>query len=162
VQRQQYANWFNQQKQWQAERELRDQMEAMNNMKRQKDAGDYKSYLQSGAKANELTDKELENVIFATGAKGFDNTEILKKDDWSQVQAGSRIDGEFEIKGNGMVTIVLEPNSMVAEQFNCRFTPDTPAEFLVAVTGYDLGGREETGQLPRRGTNKVPENSVHQ
>eukprot|EP00960_Hanusia_phi_P044276 756550-Hanusia_phi.AAC.1 len=36
VQRQQYENWFNQQKQWQAERKLRDQMEALNNGKRQK------------------------------------------------------------------------------------------------------------------------------
>jgi hypothetical protein len=34
-------------------------------------------------------------------------------------QPGFRIDGEFEIVGDGMVTIALEPNSMVSEQVLC-------------------------------------------
>ncbi|EKX38154.1 hypothetical protein GUITHDRAFT_154778 [Guillardia theta CCMP2712] len=151
VQRQQYENWFNQQKQWQAERKLRDQMEALNNGKRQKDTDDYKSLLNKGVTSETLNEDELENVIFATGAKGIDNTEILKKNDWKPVKAGFRIDGEFEIMGQGLATIPVEPNSMVSEQYIARFTEDSAPEFVVAKTGYDLGEREVTGALPRRG-----------
>jgi hypothetical protein len=161
VQRQQYENWFKQQKVWQQERAMRDQMEALDGKRRQGAAGgqattDYQSLLNSGLKSDSLTNEELENVIFATGAKGFDNTEILRKKDWGPVQPMRKrqhvVDGSYQIKGEGLVSVMLEPNSMVAEEYIARFTPDTPPEFVVATTSYDLGGREATGQLPRRGT----------
>ena len=31
--------------------------------------------------------RRTQNVIFATGAKGIDNTEILKKNDWKPVKS---------------------------------------------------------------------------
>ena len=34
------------------------------------------------------------------------------------------------------MTIPLEPNSMVSEQYIARFTDDTSPEFLVASTGW--------------------------
>ena len=124
VQRQQYENWFKQQKVWQQERAMRDQMEALDGKRRQGAAGgqtttDYQSLLNSGLKSDTLTNQELEvshrfsssadapacapcsadaphglmpcgqNVIFATGAKGFDNTEILRKKDWGPVRTPS-------------------------------------------------------------------------
>lgn len=161
VQRQQYENWFKQQKVWQQERALRDQMESLDGKRRQGAVGgratdDYQKLLNTGLKSDTLTNEELENVIFATGAKGFDNTAILKKNDWPPVQPLRKRqlfpDAKFEIKGEGLASIMLEPNSMVAEEYIARFTDDTPPEFVVATTQYDLGGREASGQLPRRGT----------
>jgi hypothetical protein len=40
--------------------------------------------------------------------------------DWKPCAAGSRIDGEFEMRGSSMLTIPIEPNSMVTEQFIAR------------------------------------------
>ena len=65
VQRQQYENWFKQQKVWQQERAMRDQMEALDGKKRQGAAGgqtttDYQSLLNSGLKSDTLTNEELE------------------------------------------------------------------------------------------------------
>ena len=53
VQRQQYENWFKQQKLWQQERALRDQMEALDGKRRQGAVGgrstdDYQNLLNSG------------------------------------------------------------------------------------------------------------------
>jgi len=153
VTRQQLENWANQQKQWSQERSMRDQMASLSGEKRQVNTDDYKDFLMSGKSNDAMTNKDMENVIFATGAKGFDNSEQLKKGDWKPCKGGFRIDGEFEIVGAGLVTICLEPNSMVAEQYIARFTDDSPAEFLVAKTGGDTGERQADGMLPRRGTN---------
>jgi hypothetical protein len=65
VQRQQYENWFKQQKVWQQERAMRDQMEALDGKRRQGAAGgqattDYQSLLNSGLKSDSLTNEELE------------------------------------------------------------------------------------------------------
>jgi len=132
---------------------MRDQMPSLSGEKRQVNTDDYKDFLMSGKSNDAMTNKDMENVIFATGAKGFDNSEQLKKGDWKPCKGGFRIDGEFEIVGAGLVTICLEPNSMVAEQYIARFTDDSPAEFLVAKTGGDTGERQADGMLPRRGTN---------
>ena len=35
----------------------------------------------------------------------------------------------------GLASIMLEPNSMVAEEYIARFTDDTPPEFVVATVG---------------------------
>jgi len=158
--RQQMENWANQQKQWTQERALRDEMAQMGAEKRQKNTDDYKDFLMSGKSNDAMTEKDMENVIFATGAKGFDNSEILQKQDWKPCKAGFRIDGEFEIVGNGLVTIPLEPNSMVSEQYIARFTDDSPPEFLVAKTGGDVGDRQLTGMLPRRGENVIQDFTV--
>eukprot|EP00802_Teleaulax_amphioxeia_P003480 Tamp_03483.p2 GENE.Tamp_03483~~Tamp_03483.p2 ORF type:complete len:387 (+),score=97.97 Tamp_03483:39-1163(+) len=152
VQRQQLENWANQQKQWQQERGIRDQMATMGAEVRQKNTDDYKDFLSTGRSNDAMTSKDMENVIFATGAQGYDNSEILKKNDWKPCKAGFRIDGEFEIVGDGLVSIMVEPNSMVSEQYIARFTDDTPGEFLVAKTGGDVGDRQLDGMLPRRGT----------
>ena len=69
VQRQQYENWFKQQKVWQQERALRDQMEALDGKKRQGAIGgqatnDYQNLLNSGLKSNTLTNDELEVLMF--------------------------------------------------------------------------------------------------
>mmetsp|Transcript_13656 Transcript_13656/g.21537 ORF Transcript_13656/g.21537 Transcript_13656/m.21537 type:complete len:375 (-) Transcript_13656:198-1322(-) len=151
VQRQQYENWFKQRKTWANEKALREQMEAVGGDKRQSHSDDYKAFLDTG---KTQADPDNSNVIFATGAKGVDNTELLIKEDWKPCEAGTRIDGEFEIKGAGIVSIMLEPNSMVQEQFIARLTADTPGTFVVAVNAYDLGDREVRGDLPRRGTEK--------
>jgi hypothetical protein len=131
---------------------MRDSMAQMGAEIRQKNTDDYKNFLSTGRSNEQMTAKDMENVIFATGAQGFDNSEILKKSDWKPCKAGFRIDGEFEIVGDGMVTIALEPNSMVSEQYIARFTGDSPGEFVVAATGYDIGDRQLDGMLPRRGT----------
>ncbi len=65
VQRQQYENWFKQQKVWQQERAQRDQMEALDGKRRQGAVGgqatsDYQSLLNSGVKSDSLTNEELE------------------------------------------------------------------------------------------------------
>lgn len=152
VQRQQYENWANQQRQWSKERATRDADADRGAEKRQKGTVEYFDHLNSGADSNKLTEKDLENMIFATGAKGFDNTAILKKNDWKPCAAGTRIDGEYTCMAGGLVTFTLEPNSMVSEQFIARFTDDSANDFVVAAESYDIGKKEIRGELPRRGT----------
>jgi hypothetical protein len=65
VQRQQYENWFNQQKVWQQEKALRDQMESLDGKKRQGATGgqatnDYQKLLNTGLRSDTLTNDELE------------------------------------------------------------------------------------------------------
>eukprot|EP00287_Rhodomonas_sp_CCMP768_P021993 CAMPEP_0202809952 /NCGR_PEP_ID=MMETSP1389-20130828/2158_1 /ASSEMBLY_ACC=CAM_ASM_000865 /TAXON_ID=302021 /ORGANISM="Rhodomonas sp., Strain CCMP768" /LENGTH=361 /DNA_ID=CAMNT_0049480707 /DNA_START=10 /DNA_END=1095 /DNA_ORIENTATION=+ len=151
VQRQQYENWFKQRKTWANEKAMRDAMEAVGGEKRQSHSDDYKSFLDTGKTE---ADPDNSNVIFATGAKGIDNSEILKKTDWKPCVAGTRIDGEFEVRGSGLVTIPVEANSMVSEQFIARFTDDSPSTFVVAENAWDLGDRMVMGEMPRRGQDK--------
>lgn len=66
---------------------------------RQKSTDDYKDFLISGKSSTELTEADKENIIFATGARGIENKEALVKSDWKPVKAGSRIDGEFTLRG---------------------------------------------------------------
>ena len=80
--RQQMENWANQQKQWQQERAMRDSQAQMEGIARQKNTDDYKDFLMSGRSNDDMTASDMENVIFATGAQGYDNSELLKKSDW--------------------------------------------------------------------------------
>jgi hypothetical protein len=154
VQRQQMNNWFAQRAVWAKESAQREEMERLaGNEHRQMGTQDYFAELAKGKSSEELTEAEKENIIFATGARGIENKEALVKNDWKPCQAGTRIDGEFSIQGEGMVTIPVEPNSMVGEQYIARFTGDTDlSSWLVAKTGYDLGSSFVQGTLPRRGT----------
>jgi hypothetical protein len=75
--------------------------------KRQKGTVEYFDHLNSGADSNKLTEKDLENVVFATGAKGFDNTAILKKNDWKPVRprpSGACSNCQGRVAGHGRVT----------------------------------------------------------
>ena len=80
--RQQMENWANQQKQWTQERAMRDSQAQMEGIARQKNTDDYKDFLMSGRSNDDMTASDMENVIFATGAQGYDNSELLKKSDW--------------------------------------------------------------------------------
>ena len=45
-------------------------MASLSGEKRQVNTDDYKDFLMSGKNNDAMTDKDMENVIFATGAKG--------------------------------------------------------------------------------------------
>jgi len=152
VERQQYNNWFQQRAVYAKEKAQREYMNEMAGDAEMRTTDDYKDFLMSGRASDELTDKDKENMIFATGARGIENKEALIKTDWKPCAAGSRIDGEFEMRGSSMLTIPIEPNSMVTEQFIARFTDDTDMScFVVAKNGYDLGSEWVQGEIPRRG-----------
>jgi len=133
VQRQLYENWGQQQRQRTVERGTRAQMEAVAS------GAVYKSAGHVGGSENVLP--------------GGCTSAILDKLLSAPVEAG-KVDGQLEIKGRGLVSILVETNSMVSEHFCARFTEDSGRPFVVAEDSHTVGGRSVAGLLPRRGTDK--------
>jgi len=157
VQRQQYENWLRQQTVWQQERAQRDRMEMLDGKRRQGAVGgrasdDYKDLLTRGARGEA---PDIEGGV-TTGARTFSHAAAAEQKTWPPVspyrKRQQQPDAQFHIRGAGAVSVVVEPNSMVVEDFVARFTPDTPPDFLVAAGAQGRGAREVQGQLPRRGT----------
>ena len=48
------------------------------------------------------------------------------------------VDGEHTVMASSLVSFMLEPNSMVSEQFIARFTADSSKNFVVIPTPYTL------------------------
>lgn len=124
VQRQQYENWGKQQTQRAVE----------------------KSWLTSLAAASGEEGRDSRVIA------GRSSSEVLAGLEREECRAGA-VDGEFWVRGSGLVSILLHPDSMVSEPFLARFTPDSPAPFTLAQPDSpSRPARSLGGVLPRRGT----------